>query len=85
MHLLDAVPVHQSLCNFMKRTLAMVSLVYQHALTFIHFHTFLVGCFGAGLHNSCRDSRIDSSFSFLPRYFSCIMSMALGNHNDAMS
>ena len=36
MHILDAVLVHNSLCNFMKRTLALVKVCFINMLCFLY-------------------------------------------------
>ena len=36
MHILDAVLVHNSLCNFMKRTLAVVKVWFINMLCFLY-------------------------------------------------
>ena len=44
MHILDAVLVHKSLCNCMKRILALVKVWIINMLCFFfHFHSFLIG------------------------------------------
>ena len=51
MHTLDAVPVHSSLCNSMKRTLAVVEIWFIKMLTFLYSHTCLVGFLVSGCMN----------------------------------
>ena len=52
MHMLDAVLVHQSLCNSMKRIVALVKVWFIIMLcVLIHVHTFLVGFVMPGCMN----------------------------------
>ena len=52
MHVLDAVLVHTSLCNFMERTVAMVKVWFINMLSFSkHFHKCLIGFLVSGCMN----------------------------------
>ena len=58
MHILDAVLVHNSLCNCMKRTLALVNVWFINMLCFNTFSLVFEWFSNAGLHESCCGSRI---------------------------
>ena len=52
MHILDVVLVHTRLCNFMKRTLALVKVWFVNMLFFfVHFIRFFIGFLMLGCIN----------------------------------
>ena len=72
MHILDAVVVHKSSCNFMKRTLALVNLWFINMFCFNTFHKCFIGCLVPGcIHHAVARFFVQSSmpaFTFMQIY-----------------
>ena len=65
MHIVDAVLVQNSLCNFMKRTLAMVKVWFINMFCFYTSHTFLIGFLAQGcIHHAVARGLIQNFHSY---------------------